>query len=135
MRHGATTLFAALNVFNGAVLAECKLFHRHQELLAFLQMIDESVLGEFDIHRIVDNYVTHSHPKVRAWLAAKPRWNMHFISTYSSWLNQIERFFGLITNQAIRRSVLLGQGFDQQDRSLCDYLQADMQALRMDCHN
>jgi len=103
VRHGTTTLFAALNVLNGAVLAECKPRHRHQEFLAFLRTIDKSVPAELDIHCIVDNYATHSHPKVRAWLAARPRWNMHFIPTYSSWLNQVERFFGLITDKAIRR--------------------------------
>jgi len=103
VRHGTTTLFAALNVLNGAVLAECKPRHRHQEFLSFLRAIDQSVPAELDIHCIVDNYATHSHPKVRAWLAASPRWNMHFIPTYSSWLNQVERFFGLITDKAIRR--------------------------------
>ena len=103
VRHGTTTLFAALNVLNGAVLAECKPRHRHQEFLSFLRTIDQSVPAELDIHCIVDNYATHSHPKVRAWLAASPRWNMHFIPTYSSWLNQVERFFGLITDKAIRR--------------------------------
>jgi len=61
------------------------------------------VPAELDIHCIVDNYATHSHPKVKAWLATRPRWNMHFIPTYSSWLNQVERFFALITDKAIRR--------------------------------
>jgi putative transposase len=103
VRHGTTTLFAALNVLNGAVLAECKPRHRHQEFVSFLRTIEQSVPAELDIHCIVDNYATHSHPKVRAWLAARPRWHMHFIPTYSSWLNQVERFFGLITDKAIRR--------------------------------
>ena len=103
VRHGTTTLFAALNVLNGAVFAQCKPRHRHQEFLSFLRTIDQSVPLELDIHCIVDNYATHSHPKVRAWLAARPRWNLHFIPTYSSWLNQVERFFGLITDKTIRR--------------------------------
>ena len=103
VRHGTTTLFAALNVLNGAVLAQCKPRHRHQEFLSFLRTIEKSVPPDLDIHCIVDNYATHSHPKVRAWLAARPRWNMHFIPTYSSWLNQVERFFGLITDKTIRR--------------------------------
>jgi putative transposase len=103
VRHGTTTLFAALNVLNGAVLAECKPRHRHQEFVSFLRTIDQSVPADLDIHCIVDNYATHSHPKVRAWLATRPRWHMHFIPTYSSWLNQVERFFGLITDKAIRR--------------------------------
>ena len=102
-RHGTTTLFAALNVLNGAVLASCKPRHRHQEFLSFLREIDKAVPTELDVHCIVDNYATHSHPKIKAWLAARPRWHMHFIPTYSSWLNQVERFFALITDKAIRR--------------------------------
>ena len=102
-RHGTTTLFAALNVLNGAVLATCKPRHRHQEFLSFLREIDKAVPVELDVHCIVDNYATHSHPKVKAWLASRPRWHMHFIPTYSSWLNQVERFFALITDKAIRR--------------------------------
>ncbi|MGC5859820.1 IS630 family transposase, partial [Ralstonia pseudosolanacearum] len=103
VRHGTTTLFAALNVLNGAVLAECKPRHRHQEFLAFLRSIDKAVPAELDVHCIVDNYASHKHPKVKAWLAARPRWHMHFIPTYSSWLNQVERFFSIITDKAIRR--------------------------------
>lgn len=103
VRHGTTTLFAALNVLNGAVLAECKPRHRHQEFLAFLRSIDAAVPAELDIHVIVDNYATHKHAKVKAWLAARPRWHVHFIPTYSSWLNLVERFFALITDRAIRR--------------------------------
>jgi putative transposase len=102
-RHGTTTLFAALNVLNGAVLAACKPRHRHQEFLSFLREIDKAVPAELDVHCIVDNYATHSHPKVKAWLAGRPRWHMHFVPTYSSWLNQVERFFALITDKAIRR--------------------------------
>lgn len=102
-RHGTTTLFAALNVLNGAVLASCKPRHRHQEFLSFLRDIDKAVPAELDIHCICDNYATHSHPKIKAWLVTHPRWHMHFIPTYSSWLNQVERFFALITDKAIRR--------------------------------
>jgi putative transposase len=103
VRHGTTTLFAALNVLNGAILAECKPRHRHQEFLAFLRSIDKAVPAELDVHCIVDNYASHKHPKVKAWLADRPRWHMHFIPTYSSWLNQVERFFAIITDKAIRR--------------------------------
>ena len=102
-RHGTTTLFAALNVLNGAILASCKARHRHQEFLSFLREIDKAVPAQLNIHCIVDNYGTHKHPKVKAWLAARPRWNLHFIPTYSSWLNQVERFFSTITQRAIRR--------------------------------
>ncbi|MGY3639522.1 IS630 family transposase, partial [Bradyrhizobium sp. Lot33] len=102
-RHGTTTLFAALNVIDGTVLARCKPRHRHQEFLSFLREIDKAVPMGLDIHCIIDNYATHNHPKIRAWLAIRPRWHMHFIPTYSSWLNQVERFFALITEKAIRR--------------------------------
>jgi transposase len=90
-------------VLNGAVLAACKPRHRHQEYLSFPREIDKAVPTELDIHCIADNYATHNHPKIKAWLAARPRWHMHFIPTYSSWLNQVERFFSLITDKAIRR--------------------------------
>lgn len=103
VRHGTTTLFAALNVLNGAVLAQCKPRHRHQEFLDFLLTIDKAVPAELDVHCIADHYASHKHPKVKAWLAARPRWHMHFIPTYSSWLNQVERFFSIITDKAIRR--------------------------------
>ena len=102
-RHGTTTLFAALNVMNGAVLAECKPRHRHQEFLGFLRAIDLAVPAELDIHVIVDNYSSHKHAKVKAWLAQRPRWHMHFTPTYSSWINMVERFFALITERAIKR--------------------------------
>lgn len=102
-RHGTTTLFAALNVINGAVLAECKPRHRHQEFLGFLRAIDAAVPSELDIHVIVDNYSAHKHAKVKAWLVGRPRWHMHFTPTYSSWINLVERFFALITERAIKR--------------------------------
>ena len=103
VRHGTTTLFAALDVATGEVLTQCKRRHRHQEFLAFLRHIDASVPEALDIHLIVDNYATHKHPKVRAWLARRPRYHMHYTPTYASWINQVERWFGLITQQAIRR--------------------------------
>jgi putative transposase len=102
-RHGTTTLFAALNVLSGEVLTDCKPRHRHQEFLAFLRRIEASIPQQLDVHLIVDNYSTHKHAKVKAWLAKRPRWHIHFIPTYSSWLNQVERFFALITDRAIRR--------------------------------
>jgi putative transposase len=102
-RHGTTTLFAALDVLKGTVLTECKPRHRHQEFLSFLRRIEKSVPERLDVHLIVDNYSTHKHPRVKAWLARRPRWHIHFIPTYSSWLNQVERFFGHITEKAIRR--------------------------------
>lgn len=103
VRHGTTTLFAALDVNSGEVLAQCKRRHRHQEFLAFLKHIDQNVPKDLDVHLVCDNYATHKHPKVRAWLARRSRYHMHYTPTYASWLNQVERWFGLITQQAIRR--------------------------------
>ena len=103
VRHGTTTLFAALDVATGEVITQCKQRHRHQEFLGFLRRIEESVPSELDIHLIVDNYCTHKHAKVRAWLAQRPRFHIHYTPTYSSWLNQVERWFALITQRAIRR--------------------------------
>lgn len=103
IRHGTTTLFAALDVATGKVLAQCKRRHRHQEFLQFLRHIDANVPKDLDIHLVVDNYCTHKHAKVRGWLAARPRYHVHFTPTYSSWLNQVERWFGIITQRAIRR--------------------------------
>lgn len=103
VRHGTTTLFAALEVLSGTVIAQCKPRHRHQEFLSFLRTIDKAVPANLDLHVIVDNYGTHKHPKVKAWLAQRPRWHLHFIPTYSSWLNLVERFFALITDKTIRR--------------------------------
>ena len=102
-RHGTSTWFAALDVLSGQVLAQCKPRHRHQEFLSFLRAIEDNVPADLDVHLIVDNYSTHKHAKVKAWLAARPRWHLHFVPTYSSWLNLVERFFALITDKAIRR--------------------------------
>ncbi len=103
VRHGTTTLFAALDIATGAVFTECKPRHRHQEFLAFLRRLDQCIPTELDVHLIVDNYATHKHPRVRTWLAQRPRYQIHYTPTYSSWLNQVERWFALITQRAIRR--------------------------------
>jgi len=103
IRHGTTTLFAALDVASGHVLAQCKPRHRHQEFLSFLKHIDAHVPPDLDIHLIVDNYGTHKHAKVKRWIAARPRYHLHFTPTYSSWLNQVEIWFNIITQKAIRR--------------------------------
>src|ERR687892_244337 len=103
LHHGTTTLFAALDLLDGTVLAQCRKRHRHQEFLGFLRTIDKAVPADLDIHVVLDNYATHKHPKVKAWLAARPRWQLHFIPTYSSWLNLVERFFAHISAKAIRR--------------------------------
>ena len=102
-RHGTTTLFAALDIATGEVIAQCKRRHRHQEFLAFLSHIDASVPQDLDVHLVVDNYATHKHAKVRLWLAERPRYHVHYVPTYSSWLNQVEIWFNIITQKAIRR--------------------------------
>jgi len=103
-RHGTTTLFAALNVANGEVITQCKPRHRHQEFLAFLRHLDDQVPPGLHLHLILDNYATHKHPKVKTWLAKHPRFHMHYTPTYASWLNQVERWFGLITQRALKRA-------------------------------
>jgi transposase len=103
VRHGTTTLFAALDIANGQVIAQCKPRHRHQEFLAFLRHLDANTPADLDLHLVVDNYGTHKHAKVRAWISRHPRFHVHHTPTYSSWLNQVERWFGLITQRAIRR--------------------------------
>ena len=103
VRHGTTTLFAALDIANGKVFTACKPRHRPQEFLSFLRHLDQNVPPTYEVHLIVDNYATHKHPKVRTWLAQRPRYQMHYTPTYSSWLNQVERWFGIITQRAIRR--------------------------------
>lgn len=102
-RHGTTTLFAALDLASGRVLAQCKHRHRHQEFLQFLRHIEASVPDDLEVHLIVDNYCTHKHAKVKRWLAARPRFHVHYTPTYSSWLNQVEIWFNIITQRAIRR--------------------------------
>jgi putative transposase len=102
-RHGTTTLFAALDTAQGTVIAQCRKRHRHQEYLDFLREIDKNVPRELDVHIIVDNYATHKHPRVKRWLAQRPRFQVHFTPTYASWLNQVEIWFNRITQQAIRR--------------------------------
>jgi len=103
VRHGTTTLFAALDIANGTVLAECKPRHRHQEFLQFLRQIEANVPADLDIHLVLDNYATHKHDQVRLWLAQRPRFHVHYTPTYASWLNQVEIWFNLITQKAIRR--------------------------------
>jgi transposase len=104
-RHGTSTLFAALNTLTGDVIGECKSRHRHQEFLSFLKTIEKQTPAELSIHLIVDNYATHKHEKVKNWLKRNKRVQLHFIPTSSSWLNLVERFFGLLTDKALRRGV------------------------------
>lgn len=105
VRHGTTSLFAALNVATGKVIAQCHRQHRHQEFIKFLQRIDQEVPAELVVHLVMDNYATHKTPKVGAWLKRHPRFILHFTPTSASWLNQVERFFSEITERRLRRSV------------------------------
>jgi len=103
IRHGTTSLFAALDVATGKVIGSCHRRHRHQEFLRFLARIEEAVPEHLDIHLVMDNYGTHKMPKVKRWFARRPRYHVHFTPTSASWLNQVERFFGLLTDRRIRR--------------------------------
>ena len=102
-RNGTTTLFAAIDMAQGKVIGTCQQRHRHQEWIRFLKLIDEQTAPELDLHLIVDNYATHKHPKVTAWLKRHPWFHVHFIPTSSSWLNVVERWFREITDKRIRR--------------------------------
>lgn len=104
-RNGTTTLFAALDMLEGRVIGQCMPRHRHQEFIKFLKKIDAETPPDLDLHLIVDNYATHKHPKVKAWLKRHKRFRLHFIPTSSSWLNLVERWFREITNKRIRRGV------------------------------
>ena len=104
-RNGTTTLFAALNVFDGQVIGQCQKRHTHAEWLKFLRQIDRETPKGKTLHLIADNYATHKHPGVQTWLAKHPRFNMHFTPTSASWLNMVERFFRDITVNRLRRGV------------------------------
>src|ERR687898_598147 len=102
-RHGTTTLFAALNVLDGTVLGRCMQRHRHQEFLRFLNAVEAAVPAGKLVHCILDNYGTHKHPKVIAWLARHPRWTFHFTPTSCSWLNAVETFFAKLARRRLKR--------------------------------
>lgn len=104
-RHGTTALFAALDVATGNVLGRCYRRHRATEFRRFLDAIDATVPADLDVHLIMDNYATHKAPKIKAWFAKRPRYHLHFTPTYASWLNQVERWFALLTERQIRRGV------------------------------
>ena len=119
-RHGTTTLFAALDVASGKVIGQCLPRHRHDEFLRFLKRLNRTTPAKLDLHLIVDNYATHKHPNVRAWLTMHPRIHLHFTPTSASWLNLVERFFRDLTEDQIRRGVF-GSVSDLQ-KSITAYL-------------
>lgn len=102
-RNGTTTLFAALELLQGRVVGQCYERHRHQEFLRFLRRLDQEFPSPIGLHLVMDNYGTHKHPNVRAWLKRHPRFVCHFVPTSSSWLNLVERWFGELTSKRIRR--------------------------------
>ncbi|MBX3484245.1 IS630 family transposase [Phenylobacterium sp.] len=123
-RHGTTSLFAALDVATGQVIGKCFPRHRATEFRRFLDQIEANVPEDLDVHLVMDNYATHKTQLIRDWLAKRPRWHVHLTPTSSSWLNQVERFFALLTDKKIRRGV---------HRNVAD-LQADIAAF-IDQHN
>jgi transposase len=130
VRHGTTSLFAALDVATGQVIGECHRRHRHQEFVAFLDRIDAEVVREpgTAIHVVMDNYGTHKHPRVREWFARHPEFVPHFTPTSSSWLNQVERFFAQITERRIRRGSF--RSVPELERAIEDYLRTHNQNPR-----
>jgi transposase len=104
-RNGTTTLFAALEVAQGKVVGDCYQRHRHQEFLRFLRRLDQQFPGPVPLHLVMDNYGTHNKPEVQSWLKKHPRLVLHFVPTSSSWLNLVERWFGELTSNCVRRGV------------------------------
>ena len=124
-RNGTTTLFAALNVAEGKLIGTCMPRHRHQEWIKFLNQIDQQTPPDLDLHLIADNYATHKHPKVLAWLKRHPRFHMHFTPTSSSWLNLVERWFREITDKRIRRGTI--NNVEQLIKAITDYIETHNQ--------
>jgi len=128
VRHGTTTLFAALEILEGKVIGQCFPRHRHQEFLRFLRQLDNEFPEKLKLHLVLDNYGTHKHPKVRSWLQRHSRFTLHFIPTSSSWLNQVERWFGELTQKAVRRGAFISVAELQE--AIEQFLQAWNEAPR-----
>lgn len=120
MRHGTTTLFAALDIATGAVIGELHRRHRSNEFLKFLRTIEASVPPDLDIHLVMDNYGTHKTPTIKSWFARHPRFHVHFTPTSASWLNQVERWFATLTEKQIRRGT--HRSTRELEQSIRDYL-------------
>ena len=121
-RHGTTTLFAAFNILNGKVIGSCSPRHRSKEFVKFLNQVEKEVPTDLDLHIVLDNYSTHKSADVQRWLKVKKRrrFHFHFTPTSSSWLNQVERFFGLITQRMIRRGTF--QSVQELQRAIYTWL-------------
>jgi transposase len=128
VRHGTTTLFAALEILEGKVIGQCFPRHRHQEFLRFLRQLDDEFPEKLKLHLVLDNYGTHKHPKTRSWLERHPRFTLHFIPTSSSWLNQVERWFGELTQKAVRRGAFIS--VTELQKAIEQFLQAWNEAPR-----
>ena len=124
VRHGTTSLFAALDVASGFVIGKCYRRHRASEFLDFLKQIDARVPADLDIHIVMDNYATHKTPRIKAWLARRPRYHLHFTPTSASWINQVERWFAELTRKQLQRGV----------HTSVRELEADIQAF-IETHN
>lgn len=124
LRNGTTSLFAALDIATGAVIGKCYKRHRATEFLDFLKQIDRKMPQGLDVHLVMDNYATHKTPRIKAWLARRPHWHIHFTPTSASWINQVERWFAELTRKQLKRGV---------HRSTAD-LEADITAF-IETHN
>jgi len=122
VRHGTTSLFAALDVASGFVIGKCYKRHRASEFLDFLKEIDARVPDELDVHVVMDNYATHKTPRIRAWLARRPRYHVHFTPTSASWINQVERWFAELTRKQIQRGV--HTSVRQLEADICAFIEA-----------
>lgn len=121
-RNGHIDLFAALDVLTGKVIIEFHNRHRHKEFLVFLRAIDERVPAELDVHLVLDNLGTHTHDRVKRWLARRPRFHMHFVPTSTSWLNLVERWFGLLTDKRVRRGTF--RSVPQLKKAILEFLES-----------
>lgn len=122
LRHGTTTLFAALDIATGKVIGKCHRRHRAIEFRKFLNTINKEVPDDLEVHLVMDNYATHATPEIQRWLKKHKRFHFHFVPTYSSWLNQVERWFGLLTERALRRSV--HRSTQALERTIRDFIDA-----------
>lgn len=130
-RHGTTTLFAALDIATGEIIARCFPRHRAKEFLKFLRTIEANVPADLDVHLVMDNYATHKTTAIRNWFARHPRWHIHFTPTSASWLNQVERFFAQLTEKQLRRGVHRStRDLEDAIRAYIDKVNADPKPFR-----
>ena len=120
VRHGTTSLFAALDTRTGVMIGECRQRHRSTEFRDFLNTIEASAPADLDVHLILDNYATHKTALIQEWLAERPRFHVHFTPTSASWLNMVERWFALLTERQLRRGVHVS--VEQLEAAIHDYI-------------